>query len=287
MKKLRAWLAYCLYALIVTAVCVYFLFPAEAVSRYIVGRAAAVSPDVQLSIGHVSPLLPPGLKLQRVTIAHYSGGLLEASVVRLYPRWLSLLGSQPSVAYSANAGRGVVRGTVAATGPSARRQVRIDADLDAVRLQELGALQPIADYNLEGAVSGRVRFSGGSRWRGDLRLTVTDLRLAPPRPVLGIDTLRFESVAAQATLENRNLKIHNVTLAGEQVSGELTGNLVFGRRLMDSTLSLTGTIRLNLRAESPGAGSRPGAPGGADMSLTGKVPVQIQGTLANPRVSLQ
>ena len=70
MKKLRTWFAYSFYIFVLGAFFVYILFPAEVVSRYIVARATAVYPDVRLTIGDVSPILPPGLKLQRVTIGH-------------------------------------------------------------------------------------------------------------------------------------------------------------------------------------------------------------------------
>ncbi len=284
MKKFRAWLAYSFYILFLGAVFVYILFPAEAVSRYVVARFAAVSPDVRLSIEDVSPILPPGLKLHRVTIAHYSGDFVKASEIRLYPRWLSLLGKQPSAAFTAFAGLGKIRGSATLAGLPAGRQVQLDAHLAGVRMEELGMLQAVADYRLEGVVSGVIRYARGNSRTSDVQVTVADMSVTPPRPVLGIRKLHFENVRAEATLKNSNLKISSVSLSGEQVKGELTGNVVLGRRLMDSTVSLGGTLQLNLRAEGSGGRTKPG---GGEISLAGRVPVRIQGTLGNPRVSLR
>ncbi|KPJ77093.1 MAG: hypothetical protein AMJ54_09445 [Deltaproteobacteria bacterium SG8_13] len=287
MKKLRAWLAYSLYILVVGALFVYFLFPAEAVSRYIVARVAAVYPDVRISIGDVSPILPPGLKLHRVTIGQTDGDALKAPEVRLYPRWLSLLGKQPAVAYTAVAGQGKIRGTASVAEAASGRQIRLGADLQDVRLEQLEVAQAFADYRLEGSVSGAIACTLGTNRTADAQMNVTDMTVAPPRPVMGIRELHFENVRADATLVNRNVKIIRVALSGEQVSGELTGEVALGRRLKDSTVLLGGTLRLNLRAEGPDATSLPGNPGGGGISLAGRVPVRIEGTVGNPKVSLR
>lgn len=286
MKKLRAWLAYSFYVFVLGAIFVYILFPSEAVNRYIVTRVAAVSPDVQLSIGDVSPVLPPGLKLNRVTIALDNGSFLEAPVIRIYPRWLSLLGKKPSVAYSAVAGQGKIRGAATFSESPVDRRLHLEADLESVRMEQLGSLQPIADYGFEGTVSGNIRYASGKNPVADVRLTATDVALAPPRPVLGIRRLRFASVRTEVTLQRGNLEFSRVVLAGEQMNGELTGSVVLGQHLMDSTVSMGGTLQIDLRAPGSETDSRTGSPGGG-LSLAGRVPVRIQGTLANPRVSLR
>ena len=285
MKQLRSWLAYSFYVAVLGALFVYILFPAEAVSRYIVARVTAVDPEVRLAIGDVSPILPPGLKLKQVTVAHIDGDLLEVPEIRLYPRWFSLLGRQPSLAYTAVAGRGHVRGAATAAESSTGRQVRWDAELQGVRVEELGLPQPLAAYGLKGVVSGKIRYFRGKNRTAEIRMTVTDMTLAPPKPVLGIRQLQFENVRTEATLENRKLKLSRVTLTGQQINGELAGNVVLDRPLTDSTVSLGGMLQLNLRAQGSQTAPRPGDPD--DISLTGKVPVRIQGTLGNPTVSLR
>lgn len=287
MKKLRTGLAYSVYVLVLGAVFVYSLFPAETVSRFIIARAAAVSPAVRLSIGDVSPLLPPGLRLHQVTIAHAGEGLLTASQVRLYPRWLSLAGERPRVAYTAIVGQGSIRGTATAAGSSAGRQLLLDADLNGVRLEQLPALQPLAAYGLEGLVSGSIRFAGGSRPTADLQITIDDMTVAPARPVLGIGKLRFGTVRTEATLANDRLEIARIDLEGNPISGVLSGSVAIGRRWLDSTLSLAGTLQLNLRGQTSQRGIRSSAPGAGGISLAGKVPVRIEGTLESPRVILR
>lgn len=287
MKKLRTGLAYCVYVLVLGAVFVYFLFPAEAVSRFIIARVAEVSPAVRLSIGDVSPLLPPGLKLHQVTIAHTGGDLLNATQVRLYPRWLSLAGERPRVAYTAFTGQGSIRGVATAAGSSAGRKLLLDADVNGIRLEQLTALQPLAQYGLAGLVSGSIRFAGGSRPTADLKMTISDMTVAPPRPVLGIGKLRFGSVRTEAKLVNDRIKIARIDLDGKQITGVLSGSVVLGRRWLDSTLSLAGTLQLNFRAQTSQRDSMPSAPGAAGISLTGKIPVRIEGTLEYPRVLLR
>lgn len=283
MKKIRAWLAYSLYALVLGVIFFYILFPAEAVSRYIVARVAAVYPDAHLTIDDVSPILPPGLKLHQVTIGPLSGDALEAPEVRLYPRWLSLLGKQPAVTYTAFAGQGNIRGAATVTDAAAGPRLHLDADLDGVRIEQLGRIPAIVDYRLQGSVSGRIRYTREKQRTADVQVTVTDVTMTPPRPVLGVRKVRFESVRTEATLENRNLKVTRLILAGRQVSGELTGDISLGRQLKDSTLSLGGTLRLSLRAEGSGSADRQDS----GISLSGSVPVRIEGTLGNPKVLLQ
>ena len=286
MKKFRTWSAYSVYVLLLGAFFVYILFPAEAVSRFIVARAAAVYPHVHLTIGDVSPILPPGLKLHPVVIEHYSGDVLTAREIRLYPRWLSLLGKQPTVAYTVAAGQGTIKGTAAVVGSAADRQIYLDADLEGVRMGQLDLPQALSGYHLQGAVSGKLHYSEGKRRTADLQLTVADMTVTPPRPVMGIRKLHFENLRTEATLENRDLKLHRVILAGQQVNGEISGEVVLARHLQNSDLSLGGTLQLNLKAGGPESALEKDNPGGG-IALTGRVPVRIRGTLANPKVSLR
>ena len=287
MKKLRAWLAYSCYILVLGALFVYILFPSRAVNRYIVTRVAAVRPDVRLSIGDVSPVLPPGLKLHQVTVALSNGNALEVPFIRIYPRWLSLLGREPSVAFTALAGKGKIRGAVGLITSSADRQMRLEAELDGVRMEQLGVLQPVADYRIEGALSGKIFYRSGKQQTADVRISAADLAMTPRRPVLGIRQLRFDNVHTEATLRNRNLKLSRVILTGEQLNGELSGDVSIDRQLMDSTVSLGGTIQLNLKARESDAASRPVGSAVGGLSIAGRVPVRIQGSLRSPSVSLR
>ena len=91
----------------------------------------------------------------------------------------------------------------------------------------------------------------------------------------------------EAKLVNDRIEIARIDLDGKQITGELSGRVVLGRRWLDSTLSLAGTLQLNLRAKTSQRGSMPSAPGAAGISLAGKIPVRIEGTLENPRVLLR
>ncbi len=287
MKKFRTWSAYSVYVLLLGAFFVYILFPAETVSRYIVARAAAVYPDVHLTIGDVSPILPPGLKLNPVVFEHYSGDALTAREIRLYPRWLSLLGKKPAAAFTVAAGQGTIRGTAAVTGTAAGRQFYLNADLEGVQIEQLDMPQALSGYRLQGAVSGKIRYSEGKKRTADVQLTVSDMTVAPPNPVMGIRQLHFENLRTEATMENRDLKLNRVVLAGKQVNGEISGVIVLARHLQDSNLSLGGTLQLNLKADGPGSAFNRDNPAGGGIALTGRVPVRIRGTLANPKVSLR
>lgn len=283
MIKFRAWLAYSFYVLALGTFFVYILFPAEAVGRYIVARVADVYPDVRLSIGDVSPILPPGLKLHRVTIGQGEGEPLNAPEIVLYPRWLSLLGKRPAVTYKALAGRGNIRGTAIVAESGDGRLIRLDADLEGVRMEQLGFAPVFGGYRFEGVLSGRIRYTGKKKRTADARMTATDMTVATSTPVLGVRKLRFESVRTEAVLEERKLTIKRMTLAGNQLSGVLSGDIAIGRQLEDSTVSLGGTLQLSLRANGSGSATRPGS----GVSLAGNVPVRISGTLGSPTVMLR
>ena len=69
-EKNRIWLAYTLYAILLTLGLLYILFPSREVKNYLEARAEDSSIPIHLSIGDISPSLAFGLNLRATELSH-------------------------------------------------------------------------------------------------------------------------------------------------------------------------------------------------------------------------
>ncbi len=83
-----------MYIIVVTALFIYYLFPSDAVKRYIAFNLNHANPELSITIGNIKPVFPPGLRLYNVSLYHLNQLLLEAKQIKITPGLLSLFGAK-------------------------------------------------------------------------------------------------------------------------------------------------------------------------------------------------
>jgi type II secretion system protein N len=233
-------LLYILYIVTVTVVFLYFLFPSEAVKRYVSAEISRSSPELTVAIDRAKLAFPPGILLNRVGVRRGDEALFDLDRVKIRPVLTSLIGSKTSWAFDARAYSGEVRGTADVADGSPRRQVTVDAELSNIQIHNIAAIKQLSTQAVSGVLSGTISYqqsTSAPRFKGNLELT--DCRVDLSDSTFGVDALEFDQVQTELQLDNRALTIRRCELKGKQLDASLTGNL--------SLLDRPGGQLLNIR----------------------------------------
>jgi len=288
MKKIRTWIAYGIYVLVVAALFIYFLFPADKVKAHIVAQVRHMYPNLRMSIGDASPIFPPGIRLYKVKLDHVTDRLLEADIITIFPDLLSLFGTSTAIKFTANTQEGIIDGRAEFSGEMPDRRLKMDADITGVQLGEFSFLKK-ADYRLTGIITGKVSYSDrqDNGQSAKVQVVIADMQLALAKSLLGFDDMKFNRVDAEASLKNQQLTISRLRLTGDLLDGELSGSGFIAGRLKESSISLKGNIK-------PHQQIRPGLDGEiSGKSILGfasgksSFPVTVSGSLDKLQLALE
>ena len=90
MKNTPKRLLYGLYVLAAIVFFIYYLFPSDKIKNYVISGFSKINPTINISIDHIRPAFPPGLKLYKVSFYHMDNTLLETEQIKVVPNFLSL-----------------------------------------------------------------------------------------------------------------------------------------------------------------------------------------------------
>ena len=97
MKISKKSIFYTIYIIAITGIFLYYLFPSDKLKTYLAYRLSQGNPDITVTIDRVSPVLPPGIGLYKVAIAHQNKALVDLEKLKLMPGILSLFGDRTTV----------------------------------------------------------------------------------------------------------------------------------------------------------------------------------------------
>ncbi|MGB5746529.1 MAG: type II secretion system protein GspN, partial [Desulfobacterales bacterium] len=110
MKPTKKTLLYTAYIIGLTVFFLYFLFPSDAVKDYVAYKISQGNPDISVTIDRVNPVLPPGIKLHAVGIAHGNKALIDLDSVKITPGLLSFFSSTKTARFKGRVKAGTVQG---------------------------------------------------------------------------------------------------------------------------------------------------------------------------------
>jgi type II secretion system protein N len=289
MKKIRTWIAYGIYVLLVATLFLYFLFPADKVKAHIAAQVGHMYPNLRMSIGDASPIFPPGVRLYMVKLDHVADRLLEAELITITPDLLSLFGSSTTIAFTASTQKGIIDGRAEFTGELPDRRLKMDADISGVQLGEFPFIKSLVDYRLEGILTGKVSYNDrrDNRQSANVQIAIADLQLSLAKSLLGFKDMKFDRVDAQASLNNRRLTISRLKLTGELLDGDLSGTGFIAGRLKESSISLKGEIKPHQQIRPGPGGKNSGKSILGFVSGKGSFPITVSGPLDNLQLGLK
>ena len=264
---------YTLFALVVLGVFLYLRFPGTDMARIFSSSLSDLNPQANLLIGAVKPAFPPGLNLEKIVLrtGDRPAALFQADAMTVKPEYLSLLKGRKTLLVTA-IGYG---GTMKARLDSDRflslpEPVAARMEFDGIDIEKNGYLKERLDRQVTGKLKGTLNFSGSMRdvrgGSGVMEFTLINGSYPLRERLMGIDRLDYRRVDAQLNLKNGVLTVSRLKLAGDRISGSLSGDITLNQQdVKSSPISLTGSFEM--------AGQ-----GGQKISLS------LGGTIGNPVV---
>jgi type II secretion system protein N len=247
LKSKILWLV--LYAVVITGVFLYFLFPSELALRQM--EAASSASAFILKADTLRPSLPLGVKLKDVIVraAQPSADVMfQSEALDLQVNPLSFFRKNKSMYFSGTAYGGRFDGS-AGFASLANSALPVEGnvsfkDMDLARYSLQGL--PIV-RGMSGKVKGTLDYSaleGGPNASGKISLYLTRGAYPLPEPFLGVSRIEFDRGEIQAQLKNAIVKLSKFEFYGTQVNCFLTGDIQLGSRMDDSRLNLKGVLEI-------------------------------------------
>lgn len=230
-----------MYIIVVTALCIYYLFPSDAVKRYIAFNLNHANHELNITIDNIKPVFPPGLRLYNVSLYRLSNLLLEAKQIKITPGLLSLFRPKTTFFFKAEAYEGLLEGRADIMA----NKLMINTDLFGVRTKDMSVVQNLFNRKISGMLSGKVTYTGNRKFAGtaNAKLILSNCEVELVTPVFNLESFSFESIAAEVAMNNQKIQINECIIKGNQADGRISGSVNLKNPLGKSVLNLTGTIK--------------------------------------------
>lgn len=242
-KPSKKTLLYTAYIIGITVFFLYYLFPSEAVKDYVAYKLSQANPGISVTIDHVSPVLPPGIKLHDVGITHGNKALIDLDSVEITPGLLSFFSSTKTARFKGRVNAGTVQGGAEVDSRSDQRTEKIEGTISGVQVQGIPALQRLSAHKISGNLGGDFMIVGPGPNRSITgKLTLSDCRIDFDQPVIGLSSLGFKNIDADLVLNKGTLVIKKCRARGNQLDADISGTIALNRGGHQNALNLNGSI---------------------------------------------
>ncbi len=246
LRQLLSLTGYLLYALIVAAVLLWLLFPAESVQTWLELQLDNYPPGSSWKIGSVG-LAPPGelvLTDIRMESAQSKDVVLTLDRLAFAPVVKSLFEKNKAIKFSMHLLKGVIHGRILID--SGLQQFSCRGSLEGLQPARLNFVRQSLGRAIDGTLAGT--FSGkGERDRvlqtqlqGNLKLTGGTLQFRAP--VLGLNALPYTKIETDFKRRKGQWLFEQGTLQSPMIAGTFNGSVQNGQTLASSRLQFTGSL---------------------------------------------
>lgn len=282
-------LAYTGYVIGVTVLCLYLLFPTEAVTSYINYKINAMSPDLKWSLQGLKPDFPLGLSAGQMELFQKEKKMIQVENLSMAPSLISLLTSEKSVHISGNACDGKVDAKVAVSTGASPPGIDLNATFDGVQIAKIPALAELKMFEVAGAAKGTVTFSrnGNGAGKGNVQIAIGESHIQFTPALFGIGQVGFKTINAELGLDGQMLTLKRLDIDSRDVSGNAGGSVTLGNPIEQSRINITGEL-----TPHPGMIKKLGNQFPVDLiagmkTKTGGIPFRISGTVEQPNFSFK
>lgn len=263
---------YIIYGVFCVLLFSYLLFPYYALKPKFEDALSRVT-DMDVSINAIKPALPIGWTMIGLSISdeHVMDSLT------LKPKILPLFIGRFALGVKMTEGKGSLKGRIATT--FIRIGNRVDVDLNMKKF-ELAVVKHFSRKleELSGTISGKVDVTyikkQPERSNGEINLIIDNGQIPINIPGFPIAAIPFSKFELKADMDNGLLKISKADLSGNDVSGNMRGDMKMGGSIEDSDLNFVAGLRL-----SPAYRAFFGSSGNENVRIA------IGGKLGSPRTT--
>ena len=301
MNNFKKQMLYFIYIIVVIVLFTYYLFPSDAVKKYVAVEFNKLHPDFNISINFIKPVFPPGLRLYNVTIYNVNNLLFEAEQITITPVLLSLFSAKPSFSFKGKAYEGFLEGNgtlIKKTGTKNpdikdpnrkdinKQKIIVKTKLYGMNIKNISAIQRLAEREITGILDGLFSFNSSESTgtlMADINISDCEIELLPP--LSNLKSISFTNIKTKAVINNKKIQINECIIKGKQADGKISGSVNLKNPFEQSVINLTGNIKPhqllieNLQHIFPVK----------SLIQTGKVgiPIRLYGTIEQPGFSLK
>ena len=267
MKKKPA--GYIAYGILITLIFLYCRFPNSLIEQGIRSAIAKGNPAIEVSLASAALTFPLSVEIEDLSIGtKRQSGAVVIDHLQADLAWGKLLRGIVSCNWEADMYGGIVAGDVGFTDRfTAESPINLNARLKTIDVGACSYLTTTLNQGVTGRLTGTVTYHGlmGDMINGaaDVNLSLLDGSMELRRPVLGINALDFDTLAASIVLRDRTLKIKKAVIEGKKLDGSFNGVVFLNHNLPLSRIAVKGRMRL--------------------LPLEKNFSVTLSGTLARPR----
>ncbi len=289
MSNLKKWFVYLTFVITVMVFLIYYLFPSELAKRYIIFKISQINPDLEVSIGHVFPTFPPGLRFDTVSFEYAGNRMLDAVEMRVVPRLASVLRARKLLLFSLDAYSGSVIGKAYIIARNKNGQFDIEAIISGMQLADIPVIKNQSAFKLSGVLGMEISYQNrpkiGNTFRA--RMEILDSELQSENLFLNQDLMAFERIEAYLFMRDRRIELESCNFTGDQFDGTLSGFGVLKNPVNKSTIKLSGRLNPHYSLPSRQDGNLPPAILNMLKSETEGISILIRGPIENPSFSFE
>jgi len=247
MSNTRKWLPYVIYSMGAALFFIYYLFPSDTVKNIITSNFNAANPGVNITIDHITPSFPPGLKLHHVNLYYLNDALFKVERIKIAPKLLSLFRSRIIFFFKGSAFKGSLEGRGEFSKDRPYQNFMVQGKLSGVQMKEISAVKRYFGRSITGMLNGDFTCRSGGESGGSLgtQLVISDGEVELLTPVFNIKRIPFRKIDADLTMIDRRLKVKRCDMEGPSMDGSISGAVTLKDPPGDSYLKLSGMIKPN------------------------------------------
>ena len=289
MKNTPKWLLYSIYVNAVIVFFIFFLFPTDKVKNYVTSGFNKLNSNINISIDHISPTFPPGLKLYKVKFYHMDHELLETEQIKVVPNFLSLFRSKIIFFFKGRALEGIFEGQGEFNKNRPDQNVNIEGKYSNINIKKIPAVKQYIGRNLTGILEGNFTYRNGGKLGGtyEARLVISDGEVELLTPVFKLENVHFSKIEAEMTMENQRLKVKRCIINASPMDVNVSGLINLREPLGQSDLRLLGVVKPKQEFFAEKEKDLPTNLLPEAILNKGVVRIRIYGTLDEPRFVLE
>jgi len=242
---MKKGLIYTAYIVFVTIFFLYYLFPGEALTKYINYQVSGISSDVKFSIQDIGPDFPPGIKIDVLEVNFQNQVFAGADVLQIFPSYLSLASPEKTFSFKGKTYQGSLNGTVSVSQTTSNNAIAIDAAFQDIQISDIPVVKKLESYQVKGLGQGTIVFNNkeSSYGKGNADIKISDSSIKFNPSLFGVEQLSFSSVNAELEMENKLLKIKNLDFESKDLTGNVTGTISLRQPVDKSLINISGEIK--------------------------------------------
>jgi type II secretion system protein N len=262
----------------------YLLFPSELLRDLLEERVAQIDPNLTVLTETIQPTIPPGFKLQPLSISYTDFPVINSDYLKLTPNLFSLLTDPKVFHLKGSIGDGDLTGRGEINRKTKRPQEKLVVNLNNISVELFDIFKLWPEYQPSGELSGRLNYDSlkgaGGTMEADLNITPFRIKLDPP--LMGLETLDFSELKALMTMTPRMLQIRRCEASGSQLEGKLTGSIIFSKPFGNSRLTMSMTVKPQPEFVAQHRNDMIGGFFASDKAQKRGILLRFSGTLDNP-----